>query len=148
MTTIRGIRPGPRPGLPRPENGLTPGGVGAIGTHRAAGCSAAAVLVWRRSSAVEQGNHNPLVGGSNPSAATRKNQTKALLYGVEAPTKLPFGGGRCRRFRIYLGLLAVGLCAGLSSSRDVMNHPITPSTDTPDSEPAATVWPAMPRKKA
>ena len=25
---------------------------------------------WRRSSAVEQGNHNPLVGGSNPSAAT------------------------------------------------------------------------------
>ena len=25
---------------------------------------------WRRSSAVEQGNHNPLVGGSNPPAAT------------------------------------------------------------------------------
>ncbi len=25
---------------------------------------------WLRSSAVEQGNHNPLVGGSNPSAAT------------------------------------------------------------------------------
>ena len=26
--------------------------------------------VWHRSSAVEQGNHNPLVGGSNPSGAT------------------------------------------------------------------------------
>ncbi len=26
---------------------------------------------WQRSSAVEQGNHNPLVGGSNPSAATK-----------------------------------------------------------------------------
>jgi hypothetical protein len=26
--------------------------------------------MWRRSSAVEQGNHNPLVGGSNPPAAT------------------------------------------------------------------------------
>src|SRR5579883_685232 len=25
---------------------------------------------WQRSSVVEQGNHNPLVGGSNPSAAT------------------------------------------------------------------------------
>lgn len=28
---------------------------------------------WQRSSAVEQGNHNPLVGGSNPSAATINN---------------------------------------------------------------------------
>ncbi len=27
---------------------------------------------WRRSSAVEQGNHNPLVGGSNPPAATNR----------------------------------------------------------------------------
>ncbi len=27
--------------------------------------------VWRRSSAVEQGNHNPLVGSSNLSVATR-----------------------------------------------------------------------------
>ena len=27
-------------------------------------------LSWRSSSAVEQGNHNPLVGGSNPSSAT------------------------------------------------------------------------------
>ena len=26
--------------------------------------------LWQRSSVVEQGNHNPLVGGSNPSAAT------------------------------------------------------------------------------
>src|SRR5580658_1829615 len=29
---------------------------------------------WRRSSAVEQGNHNPLVGGSNPPAATISRQ--------------------------------------------------------------------------
>ena len=28
------------------------------------------LLDWQRSSVVEQGNHNPLVGGSNPSAAT------------------------------------------------------------------------------
>jgi hypothetical protein len=28
------------------------------------------VAAWHRSSAVEQGNHNPLVGGSNPSGAT------------------------------------------------------------------------------
>lgn len=27
--------------------------------------------VWQRSSVVEQRNHNPLVGGPNPSAATR-----------------------------------------------------------------------------
>ena len=30
----------------------------------------ACALDWQRSSVVEQGNHNPLVGGSNPSAAT------------------------------------------------------------------------------
>ncbi len=27
--------------------------------------------VWQRSSVVEQRNHNPLVGGPNPSAATK-----------------------------------------------------------------------------
>ncbi len=43
---------------------------------------------WRRSSAVEQGNHNPLVGGSNPSAATRfsPNQLSGLGIGP-APQK-------------------------------------------------------------
>ena len=41
---------------------LTSGGGGAI--------SRASPIGWRRSSAVEQGNHNPLVGGSNPPAAT------------------------------------------------------------------------------
>ena len=30
--------------------------------------------VWQRSSVVEQRNHNPLVGGPNPSAATRINK--------------------------------------------------------------------------
>ena len=28
-------------------------------------------VAWQRSSVVEQRNHNPLVGGPNPSAATR-----------------------------------------------------------------------------
>lgn len=43
--------------------------------------------LWRRSSVVEQRNHNPLVGGSNPSAATifslinihRRSQTAAKM---------------------------------------------------------------------
>ena len=29
------------------------------------------IAVWQRSSVVEQRNHNPLVGGPNPSAATK-----------------------------------------------------------------------------
>lgn len=40
--------------------------------------------VWQRSSVVEQRNHNPLVGGPNPSAAT-KIQTAhmaVLIFGV------------------------------------------------------------------
>ena len=35
---------------------------------------------WQRSSVVEQGNHNPLVGGSNPSAATI-NKKPAFMAG-------------------------------------------------------------------
>ena len=31
-------------------------------------------FAWQRSSVVEQRNHNPLVGGPNPSAATRINK--------------------------------------------------------------------------
>ena len=31
-------------------------------------------VAWQRSSVVEQRNHNPLVGGPNPSAATRINK--------------------------------------------------------------------------
>ena len=35
-------------------------------------------MVGRRSSAVEQGNHNPLVPGSNPGAATIQHTEIAL----------------------------------------------------------------------
>ena len=41
---------------------LTTGGASPIGRRR----------LWRSSSAVEQWNHNPWVGGSNPSSATNK----------------------------------------------------------------------------
>lgn len=41
---------------------------------------------WQRSSAVEQGNHNPLVGGSNPSAATKfSNLSEAPGFVVDKP---------------------------------------------------------------
>ena len=44
---------------------------GAVDACGGGGLSPAPLRIgWRRSSAVEQGNHNPLVGGSNPPAAT------------------------------------------------------------------------------
>jgi hypothetical protein len=36
-------------------------------------------IVWRRSSVVEQGTHKPLVGGSNPSAATSLDLWQACI---------------------------------------------------------------------
>jgi hypothetical protein len=47
----------------------------------------AARMAWRRSSAVEQGNHNPLVGGSNPSAATIPIAFLACFHGF--PPDIP-----------------------------------------------------------
>ena len=38
--------------------------------------------VWQRSSVVEQRNHNPLVGGPNPSAATRISRLTGIFYFV------------------------------------------------------------------
>src|SRR5208337_26280 len=49
---------------------LTFGGLGGISPP---------LCGWRRSSAVEQGNHNPLVGGSNPPAATIQIQILICL---------------------------------------------------------------------
>ena len=37
---------------------------------------------WQRSSVVEQRNHNPLVGGPNPSAATRISRCSGIFYFV------------------------------------------------------------------
>ena|GEM_PF-6083475 len=39
--------------------------------------------VWQRSSVVEQRNHNPLVGGPNPSAATRISRCSGIFYFVK-----------------------------------------------------------------
>ena len=52
--------------------------VDAVGERRT--ISAALRIGWRRSSAVEQGNHNPLVGGSNPPAATIEPVEKMLCW--------------------------------------------------------------------
>ena len=41
--------------------------------------------VWQRSSVVEQRNHNPLVGGPNPSAATKDSTPifiRGLIFGI------------------------------------------------------------------
>ena len=45
--------------------------------HEPASYIAGASSRWQRSSVVEQGNHNPLVGGSNPSAATKRSKNIA-----------------------------------------------------------------------
>src|SRR5882762_6518 len=45
--------------------------------------------VWHRSSAVEQGNHNPLVGGSNPSGATNPLKHLAKNLACGGPQKSP-----------------------------------------------------------
>ena len=56
--------------------------------RRGAVCPRPSAMGWRRSSAVEQGNHNPLVGGSNPPAATIRSSIFKELWG-----RLPFRGG-------------------------------------------------------
>ena len=40
-------------------------------------------VAWQRSSVVEQRNHNPLVGGPNPSAATRISRCSGIFYFVK-----------------------------------------------------------------
>jgi hypothetical protein len=54
--------------------------------------------MWQRSSAVEQGNHNPLVGGSNPSAATNDIQSRRRLQASLIETKR--AGGKVRHEHI------------------------------------------------
>src|SRR3954470_12151853 len=58
---------------------------------------------WRRSSAVEQGNHNPLVGGSNPSAATIWSLPRAVMLVMpgEYPAGKPVGRWGRSRSRLF-----------------------------------------------
>ena len=37
-------------------------------------------VAWQRSSVVEQRNHNPLVGGPNPSAATKIQTARVAVF--------------------------------------------------------------------
>ena len=55
--------------------------------------------VWQRSSVVEQRNHNPLVGGPNPSAATRINKRPdgSFFYSVRRGGDGHPDGGPTRR---------------------------------------------------
>ena len=55
--------------------------------------------VWQRSSVVEQRNHNPLVGGPNPSAATRINKRPdgSFFYSVRRDEGQPAGGSTRRQ---------------------------------------------------
>lgn len=57
--------------------------------------------VWQRSSVVEQRNHNPLVGGPNPSAATRINKRPdgSFFYSVRRGGDGHPDGGPTRRQR-------------------------------------------------
>ena len=52
-------------------------------------------MVGRRSSAVEQGNHNPLVGGSNPPAATICVNQLAMLLATVRCARFPVFGASC-----------------------------------------------------
>ena len=48
-------------------------------------------VAWQRSSVVEQRNHNPLVGGPNPSAATRISRCSGIfLFRVICPNLCDF----------------------------------------------------------
>ena len=48
-------------------------------------------VAWQRSSVVEQRNHNPLVGGPNPSAATKfRPDFRLFLYRVICPNLCDF----------------------------------------------------------
>ena len=48
-------------------------------------------VAWQRSSVVEQRNHNPLVGGPNPSAATKIQTVRmgGFNFGIVADDKDP-----------------------------------------------------------
>ena len=56
-------------------------------------------VAWQRSSVVEQRNHNPLVGGPNPSAATRINKRPngSFFYSVRRDEGQPAGGPNRRQ---------------------------------------------------
>ena len=56
-------------------------------------------VAWQRSSVVEQRNHNPLVGGPNPSAATRINKRPigSFFYSVHRCGDGHPDGGPTRR---------------------------------------------------
>ena len=56
-------------------------------------------VAWQRSSVVEQRNHNPLVGGPNPSAATRINKRPdgSFFYSVRRGGEGQPDGGPTRR---------------------------------------------------
>ncbi len=56
-------------------------------------------VAWQRSSVVEQKNHNLLVGGPNPSAATRINKRPdgSFFYSVRRGGKGQPTGGPTRR---------------------------------------------------
>ena len=56
-------------------------------------------VAWQRSSVVEQRNHNPLVGGPNPSAATRINKRPigSFFYSVRRGGDGHPDGGPTRR---------------------------------------------------
>ena len=56
-------------------------------------------FAWQRSSVVEQRNHNPLVGGPNPSAATRINKRPngSFFYSVRRGGDGHPDGGPTRR---------------------------------------------------
>ena len=56
-------------------------------------------VAWQRSSVVEQRNHNPLVGGPNPSAATRTNKRPngSFFYSVRRGGEGQPDGGPTRR---------------------------------------------------
>ena len=62
--------------------------------------------MWHRSSAVEQGNHNPLVGGSNPSGATTATTLKMNInYRNEIRTRSDLSASVCAL--ILLDFLAI-----------------------------------------
>ncbi len=72
---------------------------------------------WRISSAVEQRNHNPLVGGSNPSFATT---SIALSPAAPVSCHLVFRHlAAAFRRAALLALLAILAGAGLASARDL-----------------------------
>ena len=61
-------------------------------------------VAWQRSSVVEQRNHNPLVGGPNPSAATRISRCSGIfLFRVICPNLCDF----CDFTQIVLHILDI-----------------------------------------